>query len=280
MSEKDNRDTSTIDDVIAYIESPEYLRMTARSQGESAGSLLSGSRTQPWGGVSDVPAPESTPRLHFGDEALITRDYPWSAPLHPGDRVTLISEEFETTDEPSIKWFRIRDRSRYEWSVPSNALEPVSTPLADWEMELLDSVRATGPTLPEPESVLDPVTLPVRLRVNGSFQKFREVLEDRVPFSTSGNLRGVLRPEPGEPGELVDDTRILWNADRFMVDYVVYSYNTPIAWHVSGVSYVDEWVFPQNVYSRTTSRHQEKILGALRGLSDQDVRILPRRIDA
>lgn len=42
-------------------------------------------------------------------------------------------------------------------------------------------------------------------------------------------------------------------------DYVIYSYDTPIAWHDAN----NEWVVPEVNYSVTTSRHQGRIITAL-----------------
>jgi hypothetical protein len=42
--------------------------------------------------------------------------------------------------------------------------------------------------------------------------------------------------------------------------YVVYSYGTPIAWHIYAT---DEWVVPAEKYSTTTSKHQGLVRRAL-----------------
>ena len=42
-------------------------------------------------------------------------------------------------------------------------------------------------------------------------------------------------------------------------DYLVYSYATPIAWHVGG-----SWVIPFESYSATTTRHQNLVRSATR----------------
>lgn len=317
-------DTTNIDDAIAYIESPEYLRMVARAQGESPDSLLSGSRTEPW---QSAPAPEPAPvdtlsplTLHNAGMARVLHDYPWSAPLHPGDRVTLISDEFETTDEPPIKWFRVRDEEGTEWSVPSESLQPITDGLADWERELLESLSAVpqrvvlGASEPEdaPEfNAPDPAPTgataatfgidwhngrcectrctarrpapvptpprertPAQLRVRDPWWEFRHFLHDRRPFNTYGSLRGRTRPESSESGYLRSRSPAaaqLWQADQSKIDYVVYSYNTPIAWHVSNVNADGdgEWVYPVVRYSSTTSGQQTKIRTALEANENQ-----------
>jgi hypothetical protein len=44
------------------------------------------------------------------------------------------------------------------------------------------------------------------------------------------------------------------------VDYVVFSYNTPIAWHLRST---DAWIIPNVKYSATTSTHQSVVRQAL-----------------
>ena len=46
------------------------------------------------------------------------------------------------------------------------------------------------------------------------------------------------------------------------VDYIVYSYSTPIAWHLTST---DLWVMPDVKYSATTSKHQHYVRCALIG---------------
>lgn len=41
-------------------------------------------------------------------------------------------------------------------------------------------------------------------------------------------------------------------------DYIVYSYATPIAWHIGG-----SWVMPHDRYSVTTSKHQSIVRKAI-----------------
>ena len=53
------------------------------------------------------------------------------------------------------------------------------------------------------------------------------------------------------------------------LDYVIYSYQTPIAWRVTvkGVSY---WVAPPFKYSVTTSKHQGRVNTALHRMIKQE----------
>lgn len=80
--------------------------------------------------------------------------------------------------------------------------------------------------------------------------KFVPVLEAREAFKTHGSLKGTDNPQWrfGEmPYEYRDSVK--------QADYVVYSYSTPIAWHVPN----EGWVVPQVKYSTTTTRHQNMI---------------------
>ncbi len=85
-----------------------------------------------------------------------------------------------------------------------------------------------------------------------------DLIAARQPFTTSGALRG------GAPG---NSTLSTWDCGRLPgdhvsqlmgglmtghVDYIVYSYGTPIAWHRADAG----WTVPDVRYSATTSRHQ------------------------
>lgn len=56
---------------------------------------------------------------------------------------------------------------------------------------------------------------------------------------------------------------LVWTDDymetRDRIDYVVYSYATPIAWHLN----TGEWVYPDVRYSASTQRHQSTVRHAL-----------------
>ena len=317
-------DTTNIDEVINYLESPEYLRMIARQQGESPDSLLSGSRSQPWQSAPPVPAPEPahdvlTPlRLHDGGMARVLVDRPWSAPLFAGDTVTLISDEYDP-DEPENAHFRVRGTDGREWWVLTSDLSPITDGLADWERELLESATESVPTRvvfedldteteaapefnePTPSGARaatfgvrwggnDRCTCarclrrrmrvdtpartpaprresrPVQLTTRDHYTEFERVMiDERRPFDTHGALRGRLRPESTESGYLRSKSNAaaqLWLADQDKIDYVVYSYNTPIAWHVKSATF-NEWIYPDVRYSPTTGRHQSKIRAVL-----------------
>lgn len=75
----------------------------------------------------------------------------------------------------------------------------------------------------------------------------------RKPFSTHGSLSGTTDPHP-VPGYLQDGERYRYNKDYPSIDYVVVSYNTPIAWHTP-----DGWYVVKQKFSSTTSRHQNVV---------------------
>lgn len=63
-----------------------------------------------------------------------------------------------------------------------------------------------------------------------------------VPSYGAGRLRGhALRA---------------WERDRGRIDYTLYSYGTPIAWHVDG-----HWVIVDDSFSTSTNRHQSNARG-------------------
>jgi hypothetical protein len=94
-----------------------------------------------------------------------------------------------------------------------------------------------------------------KLRVNDSFTAYVPVLNALEPFVTSGSLRGVREFEG--TGQLPAEHRDAVRAAT--VDYVVYSYATPIAWHDT----VTGWTMPKERYSVTTSKQQGRIAPAL-----------------
>ncbi|TWE27539.1 hypothetical protein FHX69_0175 [Prauserella muralis] len=77
--------------------------------------------------------------------------------------------------------------------------------------------------------------------------------------NTSGTLRGTRRPTG--TGRLPAPWVKRFRHDRDGhgvgpgIDYVVYSYATPIAWHIPGQG----WTVPTETYSVTTTRHQRAV---------------------
>jgi hypothetical protein len=106
-----------------------------------------------------------------------------------------------------------------------------------------------------------------RLTINGSsWTEYRDVLSLFEPFQTYGNLRGepcsfVALGRLPEPYESVLRER----ASAGFVDYVVYSYGTPIAWHDVNRG----WVMPAVKYSVTTSKAQSRIAPAVEALNEE-----------
>lgn len=82
---------------------------------------------------------------------------------------------------------------------------------------------------------------------------------NRDPFKTHGALEG--RTPYGETFGPWDDGRLPQEfRDSFTsADYAVFSYATPIAWHVPDFG----WVMPETRYSLTTTRHQSTLRYAL-----------------
>ena len=73
----------------------------------------------------------------------------------------------------------------------------------------------------------------------------------REPF-TGSNLRGGPRGTVGSFGLLPVGWRMAYQAEQ--PDYVVWSYQTPIAWHGER-----GWVVPPFKYSQTTIRHKQHV---------------------
>lgn len=79
-------------------------------------------------------------------------------------------------------------------------------------------------------------------------------LEKREPFKNStGSFRGECAGKVDTFGWLnqypADVERLNHAAGDGLLDYVVYSYETPIVWHVKGIG----WIDPGHSYSKTTA---------------------------
>ena len=83
---------------------------------------------------------------------------------------------------------------------------------------------------------------------------------DRYRGTLRGRTMGAGFPIPND-NWLSGETRGAffqdWNAGR--ITYIVWSYNTPIAWR----TIESKWVMPDVTYTRTTSKHQGKVATAL-----------------
>lgn len=119
------------------------------------------------------------------------------------------------------------------------------------------------------------------LTCNGIWTQFVAPLRELTPFRTHGNLYAHAGPCVTRGRLPHGDQLVAMNDSLAKADYVVYSYATPIAWHVPAVTEVKvagyskeisgndfpfatgTWVFPPFRYSVTTSKAQGKILTAL-----------------
>lgn len=98
-----------------------------------------------------------------------------------------------------------------------------------------------------------------KLTTRSMWTEFRDCLSELRPFVTHGAFKGVARPNRERSGITYGQLpRQYWD-DVTGADYVVYSYLTPIAWHMPN----GQWVMPDVRYSVTTSKHQSKIRTAI-----------------
>lgn len=99
-----------------------------------------------------------------------------------------------------------------------------------------------------------------KLDANGSWTQFRAVLEVLEDFDTRDSLYGRAQNFASSKGMLSEDWRISLQTveDWGELEYVVYSYETPIAWRASG-----EWTMTNEKHSATTTRHQSSIYTAI-----------------
>jgi hypothetical protein len=77
-----------------------------------------------------------------------------------------------------------------------------------------------------------------------------KAIADRTPFTTSGSMFGTRETWHGT-GMLPHWWLQTWYEEVNHIDYVVYSYATPIAWHTP-----NGWTVPDARYSITTTKHQ------------------------
>lgn len=82
---------------------------------------------------------------------------------------------------------------------------------------------------------------------SGDFAKDAIALK---PFTTRGSLRG--KDYAADSGILSAHALRTYNADRPNIDYVIYSYSTPIAWHTND----GQWTKVEDAFSNTTGKHQ------------------------
>lgn len=235
--------TENIDEILAYLVSPEYLRMAADQQGEW--------NWQNAADPADLLAPEPVASEGLADWE---REILESEPLVP----------IQSTPDPVQHLSpTLRHRFGIEWDTDSQTC-------------VCRGCRNRRRVSETPSLV--GVQRPVRLRSRSdAWHRFADVVDRRMPFTTSTNsLRGTVRPESGNSGQLRSRHAAaanLWTADQRSIDYVIYSYQTPIAWHVTSEG-VSEWIYPNVKYSPTTSQHQAKIRNVLDADSTSAVRYL------
>jgi hypothetical protein len=96
--------------------------------------------------------------------------------------------------------------------------------------------------------------------------ELRDILLQREDFQNSTKqLRGERwdrdrRRSSPDPGRMSESARgaLRYDHDNHGVDYVIYSYYTPIAWHAGNV-----WRVPDDKYSVTTTQHQNQVKTAI-----------------
>lgn len=90
-------------------------------------------------------------------------------------------------------------------------------------------------------------------------------LKGLQPFRAANNqFRGESFPQlSGDTGALFYDEALYESFKKdqreFMIDYIVYSYHTPIAWHHKAHG----WIENPNTYSKTTADHKSAVRAAL-----------------
>lgn len=101
-----------------------------------------------------------------------------------------------------------------------------------------------------------------RLRVKNRNGETLDAINRRRSFETHGALWGTFYPQGfrGYTDQLSPHYLRLIRYRPDDVDYVVFSYSTPIAWHLRST---DAWIIPNVKYSATTSTHQSVVRQAL-----------------
>lgn len=87
-----------------------------------------------------------------------------------------------------------------------------------------------------------------------------KAISDRKPFKSGGALSADTGN--GYTGYLAGEALEAFYADRNAIDYIVYSYATPIAWHTT----TRGWIYPLAKYSASTGPHQSLTRSALSGV--------------
>lgn len=102
-------------------------------------------------------------------------------------------------------------------------------------------------------------------------------IRDCEDFTTSGSLRGVTVMQPNRLGRWdsgqLSGTDLAWfYNDLPLIDYVVWSYSTPVAWHMTAADGTGTWHRVGQSFSPTTSKHQGNLYLIER--TDHEVQLL------
>lgn len=95
-------------------------------------------------------------------------------------------------------------------------------------------------------------------------------IRDRESFVTSGSMSGRTVPDGGlGPGAvynswLSDDEKQVFYVHCYDIDYAVWSYATPIAWHWTNGG-ESGWHIVKQKFSLTTTKHQSNLYLVPRG---------------
>lgn len=119
-----------------------------------------------------------------------------------------------------------------------------------------------------------------QLSIRDAYEISRK-LRDKYSFYTNGSMRGETRENnPVRFKDLLIPTiencsklpqYVVDVCKNYLIDYIVYDYNTPIAFHViesNGARY-DSWIVPTAKYSVTTTKHQNTLIEACSRITTQ-----------
>lgn len=105
------------------------------------------------------------------------------------------------------------------------------------------------------------------IRTTTRSRRTAEAIRDREDFRTSGAMYGESTGSLGawDSGYLSGPDLDQFRLDMTFVDYVVWSYRTPIAWHVRDNEGNERWHVVGEKFSSTTSKHQSNLYLIPRG---------------
>ena len=98
----------------------------------------------------------------------------------------------------------------------------------------------------------------VRFEINrsGSARVLADLLTNREEFNTDhDSIAGVVASEDEDEGKLSGAALQTFRNNLPRMQFIVYSYATPIAWRLDD----GKWQMPKVAYSTTTSKHQAKV---------------------